>query len=83
MVTYQVQLPEANEEAFLNIIRSLKSLGVIVSFDAVESLAVPGNTVSIENLLQILEDSEKQVAHSEIIPGHQVKDFFALWQASR
>jgi hypothetical protein len=83
MVTYQVQLPESNEEAFLNIIRSLQSLGVISSFGATDNLVHPGPAVSAERLLTILEGSEKQVAEGAVIPAQQVIAYMKSWQASR
>ena len=83
MVTFQVQVPEANEEAFVNIIRSLQSLGVITSFNTPGTLAGPGAPVPIENLLELLEGSEKQIAAGDFVPGEKVKDIVRLWQASR
>jgi hypothetical protein len=67
MVTFQVQVPEANEAAFINIIRSLQSLGVITSFEAPGTLARPGAPVSIENLLELLEGSEQQIAAGDFV----------------
>jgi hypothetical protein len=59
MVTYQVQLSDTHQEAFLNLIRSLQSLGVITSFHTSDDLTQPGASTSVEQLLQILHESEK------------------------
>lgn len=83
MVTYQVQIPESNQEAFLNIIRSLQSLGVITSFSASDNLIHPGSPIPIENLLAILKTSEQQVTDGLVIPAEQVGDYMKSWRANR
>jgi len=83
MVTYQVQIPESNQEAFLNIIRSLQSLGVISSFSASDNLAQPGTPIPVESLLAILKTSEQQVTDGVVIPADQVGDYMRSWRANR
>jgi hypothetical protein len=83
MVTYQVQIPESNQAAFINIIESLRSLGVISSFSVSDSLTQPGKAVPIENLLIMLEMAEKQVQHGSVIPADQVIEFMKSWRERR
>ena len=83
MVTYQVQIPESNQAAFINIIESLRSLGVISSFSVSDSLTQPGEAVPIENLLSMLEMAEKQVQHGSVIPADQVIEFMKSWRERR
>ena len=83
MVTYQVQIPESNQEAFLNIIRSLQSLGVISSFSASDNLTHPGSSIPVESLLAILKTSEQQVVDGLVIPADQVGDYMKSWRANR
>jgi len=80
MITYQVQLPESNQEAFLTIIQSLQSLGVISSFLVSESLVQPGNPIPIDNLLEILKSAEKQAEDGALVPAHQVMEFMKSWR---
>ena len=80
MVTYQVQLPDTHQEAFLNLIRSLQSLGVVTSFHASDNLTQPGASTSIEQLLEILNESEKQVAAGQVIPAQDVIACMKAWK---
>jgi len=83
MVTYQVQIPESNQAAFINIIESLQSLGVIASFSVSDSLTQPGEAVPIEHLLSMLEMAEKQVQDGSVIPADQVIEFMKSWREKR
>jgi len=83
MVTYQVQIPESNQEAFLNIIRSLQSLGVITSFSASDNLTHPGSPIPIESLLAILKTSEQQATDGLVVPADQVGDYMKSWRSNR
>jgi hypothetical protein len=80
MITYQVQLPESNQEAFSNIIQSLQSLGVISSFFVSESMVQPGSPVPVDNLLEILSSAEKQAESGASITSHQVVEFMKSWR---
>ena len=54
MVTYQIQIPDSKAEAFLNIIASLQSVGVVKSFTTIKSLTQSGEPVEEDYLLKIL-----------------------------
>jgi hypothetical protein len=55
MVTYQIQLPKSKRDAFLNIIRSLQSLGAVSSFSDSANITHPGAALPVETLLDILK----------------------------
>jgi hypothetical protein len=83
MITYQIQLPESNQEAFLNIIQSLQNLGVISSFFVSESMVQSISPIPVDNLLEILSSAEKQAGSGEggdPIPSHQVVEFMKSWR---
>lgn len=80
MVTYQVQIPESNQAAFMDIIKSLQSLGVIASFSIFESLAHPGEPVAINSLLEMLQSAEKQAEDGTVVPADQVIEFMKSWR---
>lgn len=61
MVTYQIQIPESQKDAFLNIIKSLQSVGMVKPFKPAHNLAISGEPVSAEKLAVILENPEQQV----------------------
>lgn len=83
MITYQVHLPESNEETFLNIIRSLQSQGVIKSFSQKENLSQPGEAISIEELLTLLENAEEQANSGVVIPSDQVIAYMKAWRSGK
>ncbi len=78
MVTYQIQIPESNREAFLDILKSLQRLGVVSSFRSAENLTEPGDALDAEALLTLLQDSEKQVEKRLLVPGTEVAAFTKL-----
>jgi hypothetical protein len=82
-ITYQVQLPASNEEAFLNLIRSLQSLGVIKSFSQKEYLSQPGEAISNEYLTALLENAEEQASSGAVIPSDQVMAFMKAWRSGK
>ena len=69
MVTYQIQIPESNRDAFLDILKSLKRLGVVTSFQVSDSWVQPGKPLDEEELLAMLQISEKQATEGLIIPA--------------
>ncbi|MCB0533297.1 MAG: hypothetical protein H6574_22260 [Lewinellaceae bacterium] len=84
MVTYQIQIPESNREAFLDILKSLQRLGVVASFRrSTENLSEPGDPLDTETLLTLLEDSEKQVEKRLLVPASEVAAFIKLWKQKK
>jgi|GEM_PF-852376 len=83
MVTYQIQIPDTNQQAFLSLLESLKHLGVVASFRKFEDLARPGDPLDIQHLLTILADSEGQAAEGLSIPAESAKTFVELWKRKR
>ncbi len=80
MVTYQIQIPDSKAEAFLRIIASLQSVGVVKSFTAYENLTQPGEPMEEDYLLSILEASERQANEGMVVPDHQIASFLKLWK---
>jgi serine protease inhibitor len=83
MVTYQIQLPESKRDAFLNIIRSLQSLGVVSSFSDSANVTHPGTALPVETLLDILKESEKQAAENHVVSANEVIEYIKSWRANR
>ena len=80
MVTYQIQIPDSKAEAFLRIITSLQSVGVVKSFTANKSLTQPGEPIEEDYLLSILESSEQQAEEGLVVPAHKIASFLKLWK---
>lgn len=83
MVTYQIQIPESQKEAFLNIIQSLKSVGMVKSFRPTLSLAAPGKQIPTETLLTVLEESEQQTKEGFSFSTNEASAFLAAWKNRR
>ncbi len=80
MVTYQINIPDSKAEAFLRIITSLQSVGVVKSFTANNNLIQPGEPIEADYLLAILEASERQLEEGMVVPDHQITAFLKLWK---
>jgi hypothetical protein len=80
MVTYQIQISDSKHEAFSEIMKSLKNLGVVNSYDIFENLAGPGIPLDTEELLNILKKSEQQAKEDTLIPSHQAAAFVKQWR---
>jgi hypothetical protein len=50
-------------------------MGVITSFHTSDDLTQPGASTSVEQLLQILHESEKQVVAGQVIPVQDVIEY--------
>lgn len=83
MVTYQIQIPESNREAFLDILKSLKRLGVVSSFHVSDSFVQPGDPIDEKDLLAMLEISEKQAVAGLVVPGEEALAFVKAWSTGR
>ncbi len=80
MVTYQIQIPESNRDAFLDILKSLKRLGVVSSFQVSSSWVHPGDTLDEGELLSMLAASEIQAEAGLVIPAEEAASFVRAWK---
>ncbi|HRI61247.1 MAG TPA: hypothetical protein PK228_16015 [Saprospiraceae bacterium] len=83
MVTYQIQIPESQKDAFLNIIQSLQSVGMVKSFKPAVSLVTPGEPVSTDKLLAVLEESERQVKEGFSFSTDEATAFLTAWKSRK
>jgi len=80
MVTFQIQLPEANKDAVVQILRSLQSVGVIKSFNSRENFVAPGKPLAIEKLMELLADSQQQGHEGFAFSTEEAKAFLKAWK---
>lgn len=80
MVTYQIQIPESNQDAFMDILKSLKRLGVVSSFQVSDSVVQPGDPLEEQELLAMLQVSEKQAEDGFVIPAKDAVSFIKAWK---
>jgi len=60
-MTYHINVKRTNIKEFLQIINSLKSLGVIESFNSTKDLVREGEPLDETTLLNILENSKEEI----------------------
>ncbi|MBK7871128.1 MAG: hypothetical protein IPJ74_10790 [Saprospiraceae bacterium] len=63
----------------MQIIQSLKNLGIIERYESIESLAREGESISSEALMSILEYAQKEAAEGKVLSIEEVKKQIALW----
>jgi hypothetical protein len=79
-MVYQIQITPSKQGEFVQIIESLQKLGVIKQFRRSESYVTPGEPIEIGDLMQTLEESEKQIAEGLSFSPASAKVFIKAWQ---
>ena len=82
-MTYQINIKKSKTEEFLLIIESLKKLGVVQSFKTTNSLVIPpkdGSPISTDQLMEVLEEAEKNITESKVMPSEQVHQMIQNWK---
>lgn len=78
-MVYYIEVQDTNVKDFLQIIQSLKNLGVIEKYDAVENLAREGEPLTTEALLAVLERAKREVEEGKIVSSEEVKKQIESW----
>lgn len=78
-MTYYINVKPSNLKDFLQIIKSLKNLGIIDSFGSVGDLVREGEPISTEDLLSILASSRKEVEEGNVLSSEEVKKQVEHW----
>lgn len=79
-MTYQIQITPSKQSEFLQIVDTLKKLGVVENYQRSESYVTPGDSVAIDTLLQTLEESENQTVKGLSFTTAEAKIFLKAWQ---
>ena len=78
-MTYYINVKPSNLKDFLQIVKSLKNLGVIDSYGSVGELAREGEPIPIENLISVLEYSRKEAKEGNVLSSEEVKKQVENW----
>lgn len=78
-MTYYINIKSSKLKDFLQIIKSLKNLGVIDSFGSVGDLVREGEPISTENLLAVLEHSRRAVSEGNVVSSKEVRKQIEHW----
>ncbi len=80
-MTYHINVKNTNNKEFLQIINSLRSLGVIESFRSTKDLVEEGEELlTDENLLEILENSKQEIESGNSFTMEEVKNQMENWR---
>lgn len=79
-MTYHINVRKTNIKEFLQIIDSLKSLGVIESFKSTKDLVREGDSLDGETFLNILENSKKEIKDGKSFTMDEVKNQITSWK---
>ena len=79
-MVYQIQITPSKQSEFIQIIESLQQLGVITKFRRSDSYVTPGETVNIEELMETLGESERQITEGLSFSPASAKVFLKAWQ---
>jgi hypothetical protein len=60
-MTYYINVNANKEQDFIILLQTLKNMGVLESFESSKSLAVEGDNVTTEFLLELLEKSKSEI----------------------
>ena len=79
-MTYYIDVNDKNLVDFLQIIHTLKNLGVINSFESIGDWVVEGEEMSTEKLMSLLEHSRKDAEEGRVIPVEKIKKQVEAWK---
>lgn len=79
-MTYYINVNETNISDFIQIIQSLKNLGVIESYDSLDSVVKEGEPLSTNTLESILETSREEIRVGNKLDSSEVKKQIESWK---
>ena len=79
-MTYHINVKNTNIKEFLQIIHSLRSLGVIESFRSTKDLIKEGEPLDEETLLNILNNSKEEIKEGKTFSLEEVKSQIESWK---
>ena len=79
-MTYHINVSKANIKEFLQIISSLKKLGVIESVVSTSDLVREGKPIEIKTFLNILKNSEQEIEEKHSLSMEKVKKQIESWK---
>jgi predicted methyltransferase len=79
-MTYYINVNAQKEQDFLILLQTLKNMGVLDSFESSKSLAVEGEEVTSELLLQVLEKSKSEIKEGQSFSLKDVLNKVEEWK---
>jgi hypothetical protein len=79
-MTYQIEIDERKSVEFLQIVSSLRQLGVVISVKEIASLVLPGMAISDADLENLVHESETQIQSGQSFSAIEIKNFMQAWR---
>ena len=79
-MVYQIEVKPANNADFLQIIQSLKNIGLVTAFERKESLASKGGPISETELMSLLQERQADMAAGNSMTQEEAIKFLKLWR---
>lgn len=79
-MTYQIQIKSDLNEDFIQIIQSLKNIGLVENFHQADSLSLEGSPLSESSLLKVLKEREKEIEDGNFLTQGELIKFLKLWR---
>ena len=79
-MTYQIQIKPSLHNDFLQIIQSLKNLGLIETFHQTENLSLDGPPLSESSLLKVLKERSQEIGDGDFLSQEELIKFLKLWR---
>ena len=79
-MTYHINVKNSNIKEFLQIIHSLRRLGVIESFHSSRDLVTEGEPIDEKTLLNILDNSKEEIKTGKQFSMEEVREQIKNWK---
>lgn len=77
---YQIQVNASADKDFLQIIESLKNIGVVENFEANSKWGLPGEAITESELLKALKARSAEIKEGNFFSTDELKKFLKLWK---
>ncbi len=79
-MTYHINVKKNNIKEFIQIIQSLRSLGVIESYNSSKDLVMEGEEIDEATLLNVLENSKEEIKQGKSFTMEEIKEQIKSWK---
>lgn len=79
-MTYHINVKKNNIKEFIQIIQSLRSLGVVESYNSSKDLVIEGEEIDEATLLNVLANSKEEIKEGKSFTMEEIKEQIKIWK---
>ena len=79
-MTYHINVKKNNIKEFIQIIQSLRSLGVVESYNSSKDLVIEGEEIDETTLLNVLANSKEEIKEGKSFTMEEIKEQIKIWK---